>query len=141
MGLTPFADIPGPIPFQGAVIPALSADAASVAYPVFRVPFNCKLTKVSLIPQGSVSGHASNRKNLNVINKGANGIGTVELANLDLVAGVDLTAFDEKPIYAPADPNSGINLTAGDVIALEVEDVGTSPAFPQLQTYIEIIAR
>lgn len=135
MGKTRFSDIPGPLPFQGATVPALGADAATIQYPIFRAPFACKLTKVSVIPQAAVSGHATNRKDLNLINKGANGAGATAIGNRDMLAGVDFVAFDEFEIYSSA---TGATLAEGDVVALEIEDNATSPAFPQLLVHVEI---
>lgn len=137
------ADIPGPLPFHGACTPALAGDAASVAYPVFRAPFDCKLIKFSVIPQAAVTAHATNRKDLNLINAGTDGTGTTAIASFDMDTPTtdDLAAMDEKVIYAPTDPHSGVNLSQGDVLKLEIEDNGTSPVFPALMTYIEIMAR
>lgn len=141
MATTRFSDTSGPLPFAGAIIPALAADAATIQYPIFRAPFACKLARVSVIPQAAVSGHASNRKDLNLLNKGTTGAGASAIGGKDMTAGVDFVACDEFDVYAPPNPNTGALLAAGDVVALEIEDNGTSPAFPQLLVYVEILAR
>lgn len=134
--------IPGPHPFTASV-PALAADAATIEYPIFVAPHACKLSKVSVVPQASVVAHATNRKDLNVKNKGAAGAGTTVIASFDMDTPTtdDLTAFDEKVIFAPTDPANYISLAAGDAVSLEVEDNGTSPAFPQLHVYVEVVAQ
>lgn len=133
--------ISGPHPFVASV-PALGADAATIEYPIFVAPHPCKLSKVSVTAQASVVAHATNRKDLNVKNKGASGAGTTVVASFDMDTPTtdDLTAFDEKVIFAPTDPASYVTLAAGDVLTLEVEDNGTSPAFPQLHVLVEVVA-
>ncbi|NUO19954.1 hypothetical protein HUU59_10945 [bacterium] len=139
MSKTRFGDIPGPIPHSYAT-PALAADAATIAFPVFRAPVACVVKKIEFVPNAAFTGHDTNRKNLNIIYKGADGsTGAAEVANLDLTAtpAVNLVAFDAKNIPLNATYVNGVTMAEGDVLAFEIEDAGTSPAFGPGVLYIE----
>lgn len=98
-----------------------AAATATEARAVFTAPRACVITGVSLTPDVASTGDATNTTNLNLINKGTDGSGTTEIGNLDLAAGVNLVAFDEKAI-----PLTGSGaLVAGAVLALQFEKVGT----------------
>lgn len=131
MSKVPAYDQPGPYRVAHNT-PALAADAATIAFPIFRAPCNCVVKKFEFIPNAAFSGHDTNRKNLNVINKGTDGsTGAAEVANLDLTAtpAVNLVAFDGIDIPLNGTYTNGVTMAEGAVLALEIEDVGTSPAF------------
>lgn len=137
MGATPTADIPGRHSAT-AWIPALGADAATIVYPIFRAPFGCKVFRVDVVPQTALSGATGACKNLNLIDAGAAGAGTTEIGNLDMITGVDFVAHDAKNIPLNATYlTAGNPMDEGDTLVLQIEDVGTSPAFPALHVYIE----
>ncbi len=139
MADTYFSNQPGPIPAQCST-PTLAADAATIVFPIFRAPFACKVKKFEFVPQAAFSGNDTNRKNLNIIYKGADGsTGAAEVANLDLTGtpAVNLVAFDAKDIPLNTTYAAGVTMAKGDTLAMEIEDVGTSPALNQGVLYIE----
>lgn len=98
----------------------VAAATATSKFAIFVAPRACKVSGVSITPDVATTGDATNTKNLNVLNAGAAGSGTTEIGNLDLAAGVNLTAFDETAIPITETP-----LAEGDVLVLQVEKVGT----------------
>lgn len=135
-----FGDIPGPIPVEIAT-PPIAADTVLAPISVFRAPFACVVKKAEFVPSAAFTGHDTNRRNLNLIYKGADGsTGAVEVANLDLTAtpAVNLVAFDAKNIPFNATYVNGVTMAEGDVLAFEIEDVGTSPAWLSGILYLEI---
>lgn len=134
-----FGDIPG-TRTAIAHIPALSADAATIVYPIFRAPDACKVMAVNVVPQAAVTGATGACKNLNVIDAGSAGIGTTEIGNLDMITGVNFVALDSKAITFNATYlTAGCVMAEGDTLVLQIEDVGTSPAFPALEVYVDYI--
>lgn len=130
-------DIPG-LRTAIAHIPALGSNASTIVYPIFRAPDSCVVMYVHIVPQGAVSGSTGACKNLNIINSGSAGSGSTEVGNLDMVTGVDLVAFDSKNVPLNATYlTTGVSMTEGDVLSLQIEDIGTSPAFPALEIYTE----
>ena len=119
-------DIPGDHVHQVIIDPIAAGDATELQS-LFVAPFTCKITGVTITPDAAATGDNTNTKNLNIHNRGQAGAGTTEIANLDLVTGVDLVARDEKTI------GSGMSsaVASGDVIALQVEQVGTGVAIPR----------
>ena len=119
-------DIPGDRTQNSVTDPVAAADATELQT-IFIAPYPCKITGVTITADAAVTGDNTNAKNLNIFNTGSAGAGVVEIANLDLVTGVNLVARDEKTI------GSGMSTTlaAGDVLAVQVEQVGTGVAIPR----------
>lgn len=137
MSPTWFGATPGPIPYISR-IPSHAAASATEEWPVFRAPFACKLKKLDIVPQAAVMGNDTNTTNLNIINKGSAGAGTIEVGNLDLIAGVNLVAFDSKNVPLNAIYLvSGVTLAEGDVLSIQHEKVGNGVLLPECHIYIE----
>jgi hypothetical protein len=113
-------------------LPPVDAGDASIVYPIFYAPVNCVVTAVAVVPQADVAGDDTNRKNLNLINAGDDGDGTDEVGNLDLATGVDLAALDMTTIPFGDDYADGVELAAGEVLALEIELVNGGVATPEM---------
>lgn len=96
---------------------------ATVRRPIFVAPFNCELGEVSLINSTAVSGANTNTVHYNLINGGAEGAGTTELATRDLVSGTDLDVG--KTVLLDATSSGEVFLTAGDIVELETEENGS----------------
>ncbi len=113
-------DIPGTHSLTGHNVPEVAAATSTESHPIFTAPVAGSITGVNLTPQVSSTGDNTNTKNLNVVNKGSDGLGSAEIGNLDLVLNTDLTAFDQQAIAV-----TSTTLAKGDVVALEVEKVGS----------------
>jgi hypothetical protein len=103
-----------------AFVAQVAAATATSSFSIFTAPAACRIRAVTVTPDVATTGNTTNTKNLNVVNKGATGAGTTEIGNLDLITGENLVAFDEKNI-----PITATALAEGDVVALQVEQVGT----------------
>ena len=95
---------------------------ATVRRPIFVAPFNCELGEVAIINSTAVSGANTNTVHYNLVNGGAEGAGTTELATRDLVSGTDLSVG--KTVLLDATSSGEVFLTAGDIVELETEEVG-----------------
>ena len=133
MALIPLGNIPGKHSCE-TVVPSHAAATATEDTAIFYAPFACKVTAVRLVPGAAVTGANTNTTHLNLINRGADGSGTTELANYDLTSGNDLTAYDNKNLYTPA---SGLAVVAGGVLTLQEEKVGTGLLVPSLLAIVE----
>jgi len=88
------------------------------------VPHDCRLTCGYFTPYADVSGADTNSTNLNIVNRGLDGAGTTEISSLELTSGNDLTAAAKNQLAT----GLTTDLSAGQVIALEGELVGTGLA-------------
>lgn len=112
--------------FSQAHVAQIAAATATRKDPIFTAPRKCIVREVSVVSQAAVTGNNTNTKNLNIVDAGSAGVGTTEIANLDLVTGVNITALDE--VNVPLNATylvPGRTLAAGDVLVLETELVGT----------------
>lgn len=108
-----------------AHVAMVAAGTATREDPLFVAPCACRVRSITAVPQQATTGNSGSTKNLNVLNKGAAGAGTTEVANLDLVTGENLVAFDEKniPLNATALALGGVTMVEGDVLSLQHEQV------------------
>lgn len=95
---------------------------ATVRRPIFVAPFNCELGEVALINSTAVTGADTNTVHYNLINGGAEGAGTAELATRDLVSGTNLAVG--KTLLLDATSSGEVFMTAGDILELETEEIG-----------------
>lgn len=86
--------------------------------PVFVAPVACRVTSVWLINGAALAANGSNYTTLDLVNKGASGSGTTELASFD-GSTESFVAFDavEKTLGTT-------DLVAGDVLSLKKTDSG-----------------
>lgn len=91
---------------------------------VVEAPFAGNVVGVTYTPTASVTGAASPAsRTLSVVNHGQAGAGTTVVASLALVAGVNLTAFDEKTIPVSTTA-SDVLVAAGDELEFRSAAVG-----------------
>jgi len=111
------------------VIPA-HATGASEIYPIFYANgAETKVKSVLIIPSADVTGANTNTTHINLFDRDADGNGTTEIGNYDLTLGNDLDAYDAYELYAPA---TKLSLSAGEVLSIQLEEVGTGLALPTL---------
>lgn len=101
------------------------AIAADFVSNLFEAPFDLKITAVSYTANAAVTGHATERRTLSVLNRGAAGVGTTEMAALDLLGGVNLVSGDEKALTISATP-ANLLAVAGDIIAFKSLHIGST---------------
>lgn len=75
-----------------------------------------RVTEVTYTPEAASTGDNTNKRTYTLVNKGAAGSGSTVIATLDLVTGVNLTAFDEKAATLSATA-ADLVVTEGDILA------------------------
>ena len=105
--------------------------------PVFVAPFDCEIKEVSIIASTAVAGAATNFVALNLIDGGAEGAGTSEIANLDIDSGVTLAA-GKTQLFDGSTVALEHFLSQGDILELEAEENGTGDGIdmPEMIIYI-----
>lgn len=98
---------------------------ATVRKPIFVAPFDCELGEVALINSTLVTGANTNTVHYNLIDGGAEGAGTTELATIDLVSGTDLIVGKTLLFDNIQGASAEIFLSQGDILELESEEIGT----------------
>jgi len=109
-------------------IPGATAADATLRYPIWVAPFNVEMGEVALINSTLVTGHDTNYKNINLIDGGAEGAGTSELANIDLRATGTVNLDVGKTLLFDGILGAGDSIqfmTAGDILEIEFEQGGS----------------
>ncbi len=117
-------------------LPALGGAAPTQTDPVFLAPINCVVLGVAVVPQAACVGADGACKNYNLIDAHDDGTGVAEIGHLDMVTGVDFTANMHTDI--PLDVAAGHALHTGDVLVIQREEVGGSPAQPACLVYLAL---
>jgi len=127
-------DIPGHhhYPF---VIEAVGAATATISKVIFRAPFKAKIKKVSYIFDADVTGPDTNTFKLNLIDRKTDGSGTAVLASRSYTAGTDDSAYVARTLY---EPTGGYSVSAGQVLDLQREQIGTGMDMPRIYGVVEI---
>jgi hypothetical protein len=104
-----------------------AAATATESRPIAYAPQAATIEAVYFIPNAAITGADTNTTHLNLINRGTDGSGSTELANIDFVAGTDATAFNATEFTLAA----GDRVVADGVVALQYEKVGTGLLIPE----------
>lgn len=125
---SPFYDHPGERDMELPHV-AHAAATASEHLCAFRSPCRALLKGVDWVPLGNVIGANTDSTNINVQNRGTDGDGTTEIANVDFVGGVNAADLTALAIYSPA-AGSELQMSEGTVIGCLFEKVGNGLALP-----------
>jgi hypothetical protein len=89
-----------------------------------RAPFTGTVSRVSYTANAAVTGAASPAsRTLSLINHGQAGVGTAVVAQLSLVAGVNLVAYDERNLGLSGTP-ADLAVVEGDILEFRSAPVG-----------------
>jgi hypothetical protein len=91
--------------------------AATDSFTIGQAPFGGTVTAISYTPEAASTGDNTNRRTYTVVNKGQAGVGTTVVGTLDLITGVNLVAFDEKP-FTLSVVGGATTVVEGDTLAL-----------------------
>lgn len=120
-----------------AFVPAAAAGTAQ-DQAIGKAPFAGKITRVSIIPEATITGQATNFRTLRAVNKGQAGAGSTVAASLAFDgAGVTATAFDERDIPLTT-PGTNQDVAEGDVLAADETVAGTGLAHSGYTMVIEL---
>jgi len=108
--------------FQTTYAQVVSSEA-TVRRPIWVAPYRVELGEVALVNSTAVSGANTNTVHYNLIDGGAEGAGTSELATRDLVSGTDLDVG--KTLLLDATSSGEVFMNHGDILELESEENGS----------------
>lgn len=122
--------IPANTHLESVIVPPVAAATTSTTFPVLVAPAGQPLFvhRVSVVAGAAITGANSNTKHVNVLDN------ATELTTLELVSGTNVASLTETALYAPATPRT---LDAGDVLSVQVEQVGSGQALPPLFVTVE----
>ncbi len=102
---------------------------ATDSFAIGPSPIAGTVTGATYAPEAASTGDNTNKRTYTIVNKGQAGAGTTVVATLDLITGVNLVAFDEKPFVLSVVANA-TTVAAGDVLALVSTFGGTGLVDP-----------
>lgn len=108
--------------------PALGTDVEAT-YGFFRAPYNLTITAASYAPVANITGAATNNRKVAVVNKGADGNGTDEVAALTYDNGVNATDFNEDALTLSGTP-ANLDVDEGEILAWASTAPGSGIADP-----------
>lgn len=117
--------MPSTVPFierHEVVVPATAANA-DCEWSI-RAPFDSTVT-VEYIADTALTGAANDSRTLQAHNRKADGSGTVKMAELALVVGVDLAAYVPKAVTAITAASANV-VTEGQIVAVKSLHVGST---------------
>jgi hypothetical protein len=109
--------------------PAISTAANDATYAAVEAPYAGSLSGASYTPEADITGANTNYRQLKIINKGADGNGTTEMADLSFTSGVNATDYNETA-FTLSGTAANLDFVAGDIIAVQSNGVGTGLADP-----------
>ncbi len=116
-------------------VPAAAAATAQDQI-IGRAPFAGRIVSVTLTPEASIAGTATNFRTFRLLNRGQNGTGTTVVASLAFdAATVTAAVFDERDI-----PVTTANATVaeGDILVWDEVVTGTGLASPGGQVRVNV---
>lgn len=102
---------------------------ATDSFSIGQCPFGGTVTAISYTPEAASTGDNTNKRVYTVVNKGQAGVGTTVVGTLDLITGVNLVAFDEKP-FTLSVVVGATTVVEGDTLALVSTFAGTGLVDP-----------
>ena len=104
---------------------AAVATASDLETKIGEAPFAGSVTRVAYVPTSAITGANTESRTLQLFNRGQDGTGTVKVAELAMVSGVNAAADDAKAvtIITAADAD---DVVAGDVLEWKSLHVGST---------------
>lgn len=121
---------------KATAVPA-SGSAVDVEEPVVECPFAGTVTAAVYTPNAAITGAATNSRTLTIFNRKGDGTGTLAVATLALVVGVNAAAETEKALTLSGTP-ANATFAQGDVLTFSSVHVGTGIADPGGQALVEL---
>lgn len=115
-------DIPSTIPAQ--------APGTAYGVIVFKAPFKCKIQRLELTPEATITGAATNNLMLELINRGADGTGTASLGSQTYGSGTNLSGTQKTSWY---NPTTKLSLAADAVLELVKTENGAGMLLPNMR--------
>lgn len=113
-----------------------AATAANLTTIAARAPFAGTVSKISYIPNATITGQNTNTRKVALVNKGQSGSGNLETASIQFNSGVNAAAFDETSLTLSGTA-ANLVVAEGDVLTVESTAVGTGLADPGGLVFVE----
>lgn len=104
---------------------AAVAAASDLETKVGEAPFAGSVTAVSYTPAASITGANTESRTLQLFNRGTDGSGTVKVAELAMVSGVNAAADDERTVTVITAANAD-DFVEGDILEWKSLHVGST---------------
>lgn len=108
--------------------PAVATATTSVVA-FTEAPFAATVTDCTYSPNAAITGANTNTRQIQLINKGATGVGTTVVATIQFNAGVNGVAFDEMTVTLSGTA-ANLVVAEGDILAWASNAIGTGLADP-----------
>lgn len=112
-----------------ADVPAVGTAGNDSVVPVWTCPQAATIQSCTYVPTSTITGAATNNRTFVLVNTGQTGVGTTVVATLNMGAGVNAAADDEKAITLSATP-ANLDIAAGDVLVWQSTHIGTGITDP-----------
>lgn len=109
-------DTAASIEYFEETVPAVATAGNDDDTPVLVAPCAGTISSVTYITKTAITGADTNTRKVSLINKGAAGAGSTEVAALQFNSGINTVAFDEKTITLSVTP-ANLVVAAGDVLS------------------------
>lgn len=104
---------------------AAVAAASDLETKLGEAPFAGTVTRLAYLPASTITGANTESRTLQLFNRGTDGTGTVKVAELAMVSGVNATGDDAKAITIITASSANV-VVAGDVLEWKSLHVGTT---------------
>lgn len=111
--------------YQAPAVATATTSVVSFA----EAPFAATVTDCTYSPNAAITGANTNTRQIQLINKGAAGVGTTVVATIQFNAGVNGVAFDEMTVTLSVVAGA-TTVAEGDILAWASNSIGTGLADP-----------
>lgn len=112
-----------------ATVGGVATANATDSFAIGEAPFDGTVTAVTYTPEAASTGDNTNKRVYTLVNKGQSGAGSTVIATLDLTAGNNLVAFDEKS-FTLTGTVANRDVVEGDILAFVSTHAGTGLVDP-----------
>ena len=107
----------------GLIAPVVEAGESETTY-IYTIEAEGDVTGAVYIPNDDIAGAATDNRKLSLVNGGANGQGSTEMAALSFTSGTDAAAGDEKALSLSG-TSANLEVSDGDQLIWKSAKVGT----------------
>lgn len=118
-------DIPGD--HEYALTAPAQAPGTVYGVVVFEAPYACKVQRVEVIPEASITGAVTHNFKWELFNRGTNGTGTASLASATYAAGTNVGGTVVTNFY---NPTTKLAIAAGTILELVKTENGAGMLMP-----------
>ena len=122
-------DIPG-LRYQAQSHQAAVAMGAGDTQSIFLAPFACIITAVTFLPDGAMTGDATDTKIVALRNEGTDGTGTTAVAAADTFGAGDSLAEQTPRAFTLSTTTANVTMADGELLSAVITEAGNGIAWP-----------